>query len=180
MFRLIIRDDLELRLLEERHAPIVFEAVDKNRAYLREWLPWVDATVEVADTVRFIQASLAQFANNDGVFGAGIWHAGQFAGTAGFLKIDWPNRSVEMGYWLAEAFQGRGIMTDVCRALVCFAFGEWKLNRVQIRCAAGNEKSCAIAKRLGFQLEGTLREAELVNGRHLDLHVWSVLAREWR
>jgi ribosomal-protein-serine acetyltransferase len=179
MFRLTIREDLDMRLLEERHAPQVFDVVDKNRVYLREWLPWVDPTVEIADTAAFIKSSLEQFARNEG-FVAGIWCVDQLAGTIGFHKIDWLNRKVEMGYWLAEAFQGRGIVTDACRAAIGYAFREWKLNRVEIHCATGNAKSCAIAKRLGFQLEGTLREAGLVNGRYLDHLVWSVLAREWR
>ena len=45
MFRAHIRPDVDLRLLEERHAGAVFAVVDQNREYLREWLPWVDATV---------------------------------------------------------------------------------------------------------------------------------------
>ena len=58
MFRAQIRAKLYLRLLEERHAPKVFSLVDQDRAYLREWLPWVDATQTVDDTLSFIRSSL--------------------------------------------------------------------------------------------------------------------------
>ena len=49
VFRLPVDDDTELRLLEERHTDELFAVVDKNRAYLREWLPWLDATQTVED-----------------------------------------------------------------------------------------------------------------------------------
>ena len=84
-----------------------------------------------------------------------------------------------IGYWIAQGFRGRGIVTDACRAVIDYAFLESKLNRVEIHCAAGNEKSCAIPQRLGFQLEGLLREAQLLNGEYQDIHVYGMLARDW-
>src|SRR5258708_10889266 len=101
----------------------------------------------------------------------GIWCEGEFAGTVGTHKIDWMNRKVEIGYWLGSKFQGRGIITAGCRALTHHAFSEWKLNRVEIHCAVGNEKSCGIAKRLGFQFEGVLRQAQVLNGTYVGIHV---------
>jgi ribosomal-protein-serine acetyltransferase len=50
---------------------------------------------------------------------------------------------------------------------------------VEIHCAIGNEKSCAIAKRLGFQFEGVLRQGQLLNGNYVDINVYSMLAGEW-
>ncbi|HEX4592788.1 MAG TPA: GNAT family protein [Bryobacteraceae bacterium] len=178
MFRKTIRDGVYLKLLEERHAPEVFAVVDRERAYLREWLPWVDMTTEDDHTLNFIRTSLEQFASNDG-FSAGIWSGDEFIGGIGTHKIDWLYRKVEVGYWIAQKFQGRGIVTDACRAVIDYAMDDLKLNRVEIHCAAGNGKSCAIPKRLGFQWEGLLREAQLLNGEYQDIHVYAVLAREW-
>ena len=178
MFEKALRDGVSIKLLEERHAPEVFAVVDRERAYLREWLPWVDVTTEVEVTSNFIRTSLQQFASNDG-FAAGIWRGGEFIGGIGTHKIDWLYRKVEIGYWIAQRFQGQGIITDACRAVIGHAFSEWKLNRVEIHCAAGNEKSCAIPKRLGFQFEGVQREAQLQNGRYLDINVYAMLARNW-
>jgi ribosomal-protein-serine acetyltransferase len=179
MFRLTIQDGVYLTLMEERHAGVIFAAVERDRAYLREWLPWVDLSTGADDVLKFIRTSLEQFANNEGM-ATGIWCDGEFAGTVGTHKIDWVNRKVEIGYWLASKFQGRGIVTAGARALTHHAFSEWKLNRVEIHCATGNEKSCAIAKRLGYRLEGVLREAQLLNGRYVDSNVFSMLAREWQ
>ena len=179
MFRLTIQDGVDLTLMEERHADVIFDAVERDRAYLREWLPWVDQSTSVDDVLKFIRTSLDQFANNEGM-ATGIWCEGEFAGTIGTHKIDWLNRKVEIGYWLAAKFQGRGIISAGCRALTHHAFSEWKLNRVEIHCATGNMKSCAIAKRLGYRFEGVLREAQLLNGNYVDTNVYSMLASEWQ
>ena len=179
MFRATIQDDVYLTLMEERHADVIFEAANRDRAYLREWLPWVDQSTGVDDILKFNRRSLEQFANNEGM-ATGIWCEGEFAGTVGTHKIDWMNRRVEIGYWLGSKFRGRGIITAGCRALTHHAFSEWKLNRVEIHCAVGNEKSCGIAKRLGFQFEGVLREGQLLNGTYVDINVYSMLAGEWR
>jgi ribosomal-protein-serine acetyltransferase len=178
MFHARIRPGLELRLLEERHAPTVFALVDRDREYLSEWLPWVEATTTSDDSLAFIKASLEQFANNNG-FAAGIWSENQFAGVIGTHKIQWLNRKVELGYWLGKSFQGKGIVTDACRAVITHMFREVDLNRVEIHCATANTKSCAIPKRLGFQLEGTLREGQLVGGQYSDLQVYGMLKRDW-
>ena len=178
MFATALRDDFELRLLEERHAPELFAAVERNREHLRQWLPWVDAATAEDDVIAFIRSTLEMFAAHDG-FTAGIWHRERAAGVIGTHRIDWPNRRAELGYWLAREFEGRGIITDACRVSINHLFREMDLNRVEIRCAAGNAKSSAIPRRLGFKLEGTHRDAYLVNGRYHDLLVYGMLKSEW-
>ncbi len=179
MFCARVRDDVELRLLEERHAPAVFALVNHDREYLRQWLPWVDSSETEDDTLTFIRASLEQFAANNG-FNAGIWRQGQLVGVIGTHKINWLNRKVEIGYWLGQAFQGQGLMTDACRAVVTYLLGELDLNRAEILCASGNEKSSAIPRRLGFTLEGTMRQGELVNGEYYDLLLFGMLKKDWK
>lgn len=179
MFRASIRENLYLQLLEERHAAEVFALVHQDREYLRQWLPWVDATELIDDTVTFIRASLEQFASNKG-FVAGIWSGGRFCGVIGTHKLDWLNRKVEIGYWLGKSFVGQGIMTDACRAVVGYLFEEIGLNRVVIHCASGNERSCAVAKRLGFVDEGVAREGQLLNGEFHDLRRFAILKKDFR
>jgi ribosomal-protein-serine acetyltransferase len=183
MFRASVRPGFELRMLEERHAATVFALVDRERPSLREWLPWVDGTLTEEDTLAFIKASLEQFANNSGLT-SGIWETSEdqprLAGVIGTHKINWPNRKVELGYWLAREFQGRGVVTEGCRAVITHLLGELDLNRVEIHCATGNTKSSAIPRRLGFTLEGTIREGELCCGRYLDLNIFGMLKKDWR
>jgi ribosomal-protein-serine acetyltransferase len=171
--------EMELRIYEERHAHEVAALVDQNRAYLRQWLPWIDYSRTVEDSRAFIRSSLQQFAQNEG-FQTGIWYRDTLAGVIGYQSINWADRKVEIGYWLAEAFQGKGLMTRACRTLVTYAFTELGLNKVQIECASENIRSCAIPKRLGFIQEGVLRDGEWINDRFVDLVVYGMLAREWQ
>jgi ribosomal-protein-serine acetyltransferase len=168
-----------LRLLNERDAPAIFEVVDRERDHLRPWLPWVNSTTKVEHTRQFIRSSRAQFAANDGL-AAGIWCQEEFAGTVGTHKINWPYRKVEIGYWIASKFQGRGVITEACRALIDHAFQVWELHRVEIHCATVNEKSRRVAERLGFRLEAVLREAALAGGEYADANVYGMLAGEWK
>ena len=70
-------------------------------------------------------------------------------------------------------------MTRACAAMVSYAFREWPLNRVQIRCATGNVRSCAIPQRLGFTREGVIRQSEWLYDHFVDLVLYSMLASEW-
>jgi ribosomal-protein-serine acetyltransferase len=126
----------------------------------------------------FVDSTMRQLASNQG-FQTAIWHNGQIVGIIGYHHLEWANRSTCIGYWLDERHQGKGIMTKACRALVEYAFEEWKLNRVEIRCAEGNLKSRGIPERLGFKAEGLLREAEWLYDHYVDHVVYGMLAKEW-
>src|SRR5436305_920218 len=137
MFRIVVDEDLEMRLLDERDAEQLFALTDRNRAYLRQWLPWLDDTTRPADTLAFIRSALEQFTGENG-FQVGIIYRGDLVGVAGLHYINRQDRKTEIGYWLAEQFQGLGIMTRCCRALIDYAFNVLGLHRVDIPCATEN------------------------------------------
>lgn len=178
MFRHLLDDETELRILEVRHADALYAVIDANRAHLRRWLPWVETTNSADDIRSFIRGALREYAEGNG-FTAGIWRRGEVVGVIGLRLVNWAHRSAAIGYWLAEAHQGRGIMTRACRALVDHAFDEVGLNRVEIRCATENTRSQAIPVRLGFTFEGTIRQAELLPQGYVDHFVYGLLARDW-
>jgi ribosomal-protein-serine acetyltransferase len=178
MFERRLDDEVTLALLEEHHAPVLFALVDGNRAYLRRWLPWLDQNTRPEHTLAFIRASLARFAARDGL-ACGIRFRGELAGVADLHRIDWPNRRTSIGYWVAEPHQGRGLVTRACRGLVDYAVRELGLNHVEIACAPGNARSCAVPERLGFVREGTLRQREWLYDRFIDHEMYGILASEW-
>lgn len=174
-----IDDDLRLKVLEPKDAEAIFEQTNNSRDYLREWQPWVDGTQNVDHTSAFIQHCQKQEAANKG-FNTGIWFKGEFVGCIGFHPINWANHSASIGYWLAEGFQGQGIMTRACTKLVDYSFNELGLNRVEIRCGVHNLKSRAIPEKLGFTKEGQIRDAEWLYDHYIDLVVYGMLKREWK
>lgn len=174
MFSYTINEDTELRLLESRHAEELFQITDFSRKSLRKWLPWIDHTKTVENSREFIEGTLRQFSSNDG-FQAGIWYKGELAGVVGLHKIDWSNKSTSIGYWLGESFQGKGLMTKACQAVVEYCFNELNLKRIEIRVATENEKSLAIPHRLGFKKEGCLEKSELLYGEYVDHYVFGLI-----
>ncbi|MDF1663749.1 MAG: GNAT family protein [Planctomycetota bacterium] len=177
MFKHVINDSLYLALLEPRHSPALFQAVDDNRDYLRRWLPWVDATQQQSDSRQFIDWSLKQFLNGNGMH-TGIWFESILVGVVGFASINSSNSSGSIGYWLVESAQGNGLVTQSCRAIIRHGFCKLKLNRIEIRCAVDNSGSRRIPERLGFQYEGTLRDVEKIGERYLDHAVYSLIRRD--
>jgi ribosomal-protein-serine acetyltransferase len=179
MFSEDLGDGAKLTLLEERHAPDVFTLVDTNREHLRRWLPWIDSTKTVDDSRNFIRSALKKFARNDG-FDAGIWQDGALAGVIGLHFINWSHRRSYLGYWLGEAFTGRGLMTRACEAVLEHCFDTLELNSVGSAAATGNAPSNTVLRRVGFVPEGVTRDAEWLYDHFVDHHAYSMLQREWR
>lgn len=179
MFHRMVAADIELRQFEWQDAETLFSVVGRNREHLRQWLPWVDQTGSADDIRRFISRVVAQFESGFGP-NCGIWVKGALAGAIGCHTIDRANQSCSLGYWIETGHQGKGTITQCCRRLLDCLFDELGLHRVEIRCATGNLRSCAIPRRLGFSHEGVLREAEWVNDRWLDLNLWAMLEQDWR
>jgi ribosomal-protein-serine acetyltransferase len=178
MERLEIDERLYLRPVGAADAEPIYSLVEADRERLARWLPWAAAQT-LAATDQFIAESEAQAARGDG-FQAVLVRDGEIGGVAGYHRIDRANRATSIGYWLAAAHQGEGVMSAAVKALVDHAFGAWGLHRVVIEAAVENRRSRAIPERLGFTEEGVLREAELVGDRFLDGVLYSMLAPEWK
>ncbi|NHM30886.1 GNAT family N-acetyltransferase [Neobacillus terrae] len=177
MFVHNIDEEISLRLLDLNDAERVFELTDKSRNHLKEWLAWLDFTTQVEDSKEFIQGTLNGYAANKSMTTA-ILFCGEVVGVAGFNSINWSNKTAYIGYWLGEEYQRNGIMTKVAKALTDYAFKHLKLNKVEIRAAAGNKKSRSIPEKLGFVKEGTIRQAEWLYDHFVDHVVYGVLAEE--
>ncbi len=171
-----VRPDLELRSVAPADAQALDALIAADRERLARFMPWA-AGQTVESTREFIVRSLEQEAANDG-FQAVMVVDGSIAGIAGYHRIDRANLSTSIGYWLASAYEGRGLMTAAVAALVDHAFRAWGLHRLELRIAPDNERSRALAARLGFREEGVLREAERFGDEHRDLIMHSLLARE--
>lgn len=174
-----IDEDITLKEISSSSPGRIFNAIDRNREYLRKWLPFVDSTQSMKDSEDYVLSVInSDCPKKDMVFE--IWFEDDFCGLVGLKEIDHYNRKTELGYWLIESLQGKGIMLRSCRGLIQYAFDALKMNRIQIKCAIGNERSMQIPLRLKFEFEGVEKSGEFVHGKYLDLKTYAILKRDWK
>ena len=170
---------MELRLLELRHAKALFNLIDQNREHLSYWFHDVAKTKTVEDCEMDIREALERFSKGE-AFQLGIWLDKVLVGALGARDISSLFCSAEIGYWLSGDHQGRGVMSKVCTYLCTYLFEERNLNRIEIRCSVKNSRSKAIPERLGFRLEGTLRQMGYTKDGLTDYLVYGLLRDEWQ
>lgn len=169
--------DLALVPVTEAAAAQMFALVERNRAALGRWMPWVESTTSVDGYLGWVRAVIGQEESGSELNGL-VRDGGHLVGTIG-LRVDRGNLNGSLGYWLDERAWHRGIITRCARTLLGVAFTEFGLGRVELLAATDNVASRAVAVRLGMTHEGTHRQAERFRTHRLDLEVYSILATEW-
>lgn len=137
----------------------MWDAINENRSYLREYLFWVDKTESFSD----VYATTDLFAvrwNNDEDWTYDIYRRSdsRFLGCVGAHFISFKNQSAELGYWLRQSATGNGYMTEAVKTVEeeLFRLG---LHRLTILCDENNQASANVAKRAGYELESIAKEA---------------------
>lgn len=171
--------EIKLRPYIESDAEEIFVAIKENYEHLHPFLHWVVPEYSIEMTKEFIQQSqkAAEEKKNQGF---GIFYQDKLIGAIGFNKFDWKCHKTEIGYWLAKDFEGQGIITKSCKLLINYAFDELEINRIEIRCADVNVRSRAIPERLGFKLEGVLRQALCRHSQIYDDTIYGLLKDDWK
>lgn len=173
-----ISEDLKLELLHPRHVDEIFEIATRDREHLNQWLTWVGRMQGKEFISNFVRGARERFEAGQEC-GFVIIYKEKVVGRIGISKIDLQNLSGEIGYWLDSTMQGKGFVFKACRKLTEIVFDQLKLNRIEIRCAVGNIRSQQIPAKLGYQLEGIIREGELLHGSFTDLKLYSMLKADW-
>lgn len=147
--------EVVLRPLVVRDAGELFMLADSHRAYLRQFMTWVDKTTAVADVNYYILTL-------DGFWKAGIaygvYEGESLKGTVGFHHADMRHDKAEIGYWLSPNAQGRGLGTRAVRLALEAAFQFTTVNRIEARISPSNLASIRLVEKLGFQPEGLERQ----------------------
>lgn len=179
MFTLKVDDEIEIRPYILEDAEELSAIVRANCEHLQTFLQWAVPEYSTESAKEFIEQSQKASAEKKRE-GFGIFCSDKLIGSIGFNKFDWDGRKTEIGYWIAKDYSGKGIITRVCKTLINYAFYELKMNRVEIRCATENIRSSAIPERLGFKLEGVLRQALWRHAKLYDEAIYGLLKEEWR
>ena len=169
---------LTLRAFEETDAAHLFAfASNPNVTRFTLW----DTHKTPADTLTFVR-DYARLRYREGAYepyaitlnGEGIP-----IGVCGCFWAAELHRIMELGYWVAEPFWGRGIAGEASRAVIDRVFQDQRPERLQARVIVGNVASTRVLEKLGFRYEGTLRSALLRRGKFEDVMFYSILHSEW-
>ena len=173
-----VDSEIKLKQIELSDAKDVFATIDTQRKYLGEWLPFVAYTHSVENPIKYIQTTL-QASKEKCKYVFVIKYINTFAGIIGFKDSDIANKKIEIGYWLSESLQKKGIMRRCVNKILDFGFNDLEFNRIQIKCAVGNKKSVNIPKFFNFKFEGIERAGELFPiDNFVDLEIYSLLKHE--
>ncbi len=154
-------------------------ALHSNGVVMRYW----DGPVrtERSRAERFIATCREMAAEGTGArLAADRVPAGAFIGWCALQRWNPDYRSASLGYCFDDRVWGHGYATKAAGALLSWAFGTLRLNRVQAEVDTRNHASARVLENLGFVREGTLREDCIVNGEISDSWVFGLLNREWR
>jgi ribosomal-protein-serine acetyltransferase len=174
-----VRPQLDLLRPELPYARPLYRLIDRSRAELEPWMEWVKQIHTEKDVHRFLFDAI-RFNEGQQRCTFLVRADQQIAGRVSLVRIEWDHHRAELGYWLGSSFQGRGLATQSCRRLLSYAFEELCLNRIALRSTQDNQRSIALAHRLGFTAEGQLREALLKEEAYQHLQLFSLLRREWK
>jgi RimJ/RimL family protein N-acetyltransferase len=110
------------------------------------------------------------------------WIIEEDAAPCGWITLvvsNWEHGLAEVGYALATAQQGRGLMTRALGMLVADLFTQTGLERIEARCAIDNAASKRVLEKAGFRHEGVLRSYFRLHGHRVDNHLYAILKEDW-
>jgi ribosomal-protein-serine acetyltransferase len=163
---------------EVGHAEALARLVRQNVAHLHAYLPAVAKVAVLAEARHYLEAAVERAAEGE-ILEWYLFSGDELCGSIRVKDIDHHDSKATMGYFLGYQFEGQGFMTASGRVILDYCFHTLQLNRIELRCASTNAPSMAVAGRLGFTLEGTLRQEEWLNGAFVDQHVYGLLGSEF-
>jgi ribosomal-protein-serine acetyltransferase len=175
---ILIDNNLLLRSYHVEDARDLFQAVNESRAHLRPWLIWVDSTTKQEHSLQFIQMSLQQQHSQEAL-ALGIFYNRKIIGGIGMHHWDHVLEKAYLGYWISKEYEGQGIVNKCLERFIDFIFDKVGLNKLEIHFIPSNKRSACVAERLGFKVEGVLRDSYVVNGVFTDIVITGLLKKEW-
>lgn len=141
---------------------------------LRDGLPY---PYTEQDGKEFISAMLS--ADENETFAFAITVDNMVIGSIGiFRQGNIHRQTAELGYYIAEEYWGKGIMTEAVKQICAYVFAKSDIIRIYAEPFAYNIASCRVLEKVGFQYEGTLRSNAVKNGKVIDMEMYSLLKAE--
>ena len=156
-------------------------AIRASESELRPWIPFMrDEPRSLFDTIQMLRLQRANFdADQDYRYAVYSLDGDQLLGETGLYTRVGPGAR-EVGYWIATPHAGNGFATEATAAMVRVGFEVDRVDRIEIHCAPDNPASAAIARKLGFVHEATLRGRFVDSaGDVRDDMIWSLFASDY-
>jgi RimJ/RimL family protein N-acetyltransferase len=136
------------------------DLAERSAAELAPWMPWAYPEPLRASMKNYFDTVEQKWDAREQLDFQWFEKAsGALIGKGGFHHIDWTIPKFEIGYWLGTPYSGRGYCTEAVNGLAAFAFAHLGAGRLEIRSQPTNRRSCAVAERAGFVLEGVSRQS---------------------
>lgn len=168
---------IAIQPIQPEDADTLYEATRESIVPLTKWMHWAhpDYSLDEARHWVELQRSARQEKRE---FNFSIRGDDQrLLGVCGLHRIDWPQKTAELGYWVRPSAQNQGIATEAVRHLAEYAFEELMLHRLEFIIDVENGASQSVAEKAGATHEGVLRERLVRENRRRDAVLYSMIGR---
>jgi RimJ/RimL family protein N-acetyltransferase len=158
--------ELHIRPFQAADAAAFAEAALESVGTVGRWLPWCHANYSLADAEQWVQVC-ARNRESGTAFSMGIFSAGDGAllGGVGINHINREHNFANVGYWIRQSRQGRGIAPVAVRMIAEYGFQTIGLTRLEIVVQEGNHASQRVAEKSGAAFEGVQQNRLVVRGQ---------------
>lgn len=169
------QDSITIRLVEIGDHSALARYFNDNQRFFQPWQPIRDEHyhTEVAWQRRIVDYTQQHQSGHAAHF-VGVENNEVVAHCSLTQIVYGPFCACYMGYGVAEAFEGQGLMTAVCRHSIVYAFEQLQLNRIMANYMPSNVRSGRLLNKLGFVEEGLAKRYLKINGKWED-HVLTAL-----
>lgn len=151
----------------------LFRIIRDSREHLEKWLPWVDFIQSIEDERHIVEQWIYDMQIRTALH-LTIRSGDEVIGMVSTGQIDWTNQRTSIGYWIKRQSIRQNYATEATAILLTYLFSNLRLHRVFIQAATDNEGSNGVIKKLGFKIEGILRENERVKNRFLNHNIYGM------
>ncbi|MGD1848085.1 MAG: GNAT family N-acetyltransferase [Salibacteraceae bacterium] len=172
-----------LRKYHSEDSATILKLLQANRERLVSSFPATYIKLSNVEKLgKWLEEEMPAAWENKQMYPLGLWHkqSGDYFGQVTLRNIDHSVRKAELGYYLSQDYEGRGLMSEVLASLIEVAFDELELNRLYVRIMLRNKRSVRLIERCGFRYEGTLRQDfRSFFGNLEDVMIYGLLREEY-
>jgi len=160
---------------------ITFPAIQETQKTLIKWFPQIRIPFTIQEAEEYLREEQANLLLRQSIrLLIFRQDTGEFIGEAQFMNFDWDVPHCEIDYWVRSSMQKQGYMSEAIARMTDFGFDVLHMQRIGILCDTNNTASYRVAKKVGYSLEGTLRNYR----RHSDgdlanIAIYSMIPEEW-